>query len=200
MQPICNEKKNMPANLNALIRYRTIDKCLANPYRKWTIVDLMEECSIVLEENRGIYSGISERTIREDIRVMRSDILGFNAPIVQKEGNYYYEDRSYSIFNVNIKESELLGRILNFIREIQSEIQHPDMEDLIRRISLAVSEHKDLKKPAPEKDELSDLKTSFIAEAPDDEFFMEEPDVFGSEDLKTIESEDISWASILNLL
>lgn len=192
-------EKNMPANLNALIRYRTIDKCLSNPYRKWTIGDLMEACSKALEENRGIYSGISERTIREDIRVMRSDILGFNAPIVQKDGNYSYEDRSYSIFNVNIQESELLGRVLNFILEIQSEIQHPDMEDIIERISLAISAQEDLKKPAPEEDKLSDMKSAIMAEAPDDEFFMEEPAMFASEDLKAMESTDISWASILKL-
>jgi hypothetical protein len=190
----------MPANLNALIRYRTIDQCLSNPYRKWTIEDLMEACSKALEENRGIYSGISERSIREDIRVMRSDILGFNAPIVQKDGNYYYEDRSYSIFKVNIQESDLLGRVLNFILEIQSEIQHPDMEDLIKRISLAISTPEGLKRPAPEEDEFSEFKSSIITESPEDEFFMEEPEMFASEDLNAMESEDISWGSILKLI
>ena len=129
-------EKNMPANLNALIRYRTIDKCLSNPYRKWTIEDLMEACSKALEESRGIYTGISERTIREDIRVMRSDILGFNAPIVQKDGNYSYEDRDYSIFNVSIREADLLSRILNFMLEIQSDIQHPDMKASTQRTGL----------------------------------------------------------------
>ena len=190
----------MPANLNALIRYRTIDKCLSNPYRKWTIEDLMEACAKALEENRGIYSGISERTIREDIRVMRSDILGFNAPIIQKDGNYSYEDRSYSIFKVNIQETDLLSRVLNFIREIQSEIQHPDMEEIIKRISLAISEQEDLKKPAPEEDQLSVMKSSLISEAPEDEFFMEEPEMFASEDLKAMESGEISWAGILTLI
>lgn len=193
-------KKNMPANLNALIRYRTIDKCLSNPYRLWTIADLMEACSKALEEYRGIYTGISERTIREDIRVMRSDILGFNAPIAQKGGSYFYEDRSYSIFNVSIQESDLLTRILNFILEIQAEIQHPDMDDLIKRISLAVSEHQDLRKPAPDEEEISHMKSAIVTEHPDDEFFMEEPDLFGSEDLQALESEDISWASILMLV
>ena len=27
----------MPANRNALIRYKTIDNCLRNPYRRWTV-------------------------------------------------------------------------------------------------------------------------------------------------------------------
>jgi hypothetical protein len=160
----------------------------------------MEACSKALEENRGIYSGISERTIREDIRVMRSDILGFNAPIAQKDGHYFYEDRSYSIFKVNIRESELLGRVLNFIRQIQSEIQHPDMEDIIERISLAISKHEEPGKPAPDDDTLMEVKSNRMGEPQEDELFMEESAIFGTEDLKDPESTDIFWALILNLI
>ena len=32
----------MPANKNALIRYKTIDNCLRNRYRSWTLEDLVE--------------------------------------------------------------------------------------------------------------------------------------------------------------
>ena len=32
----------MPANKNALIRYKTIDNCLRNKYRRWTLEDLVE--------------------------------------------------------------------------------------------------------------------------------------------------------------
>ena len=35
----------MPANKNALIRYKTIDRCLRNRYRRWTLEDLVEACS-----------------------------------------------------------------------------------------------------------------------------------------------------------
>ena len=38
----------MPANRNALIRYKTIDKCLQNRYRRWTLEDLIEACSDAL--------------------------------------------------------------------------------------------------------------------------------------------------------
>ena len=193
-------KKSMQANLNALIRYRTIDKCLSNPYRKWTIEELMEACSRALEETRGIYTGISERTIREDIRVMRSDILGFNAPIAQKEGNYFYEDRSYSIFNVIIRETNLLSRVLQFILEIQSEIHHPDMEDIIDRINQAISVHEKIQKPAPEKHLLKKSKLSLQSEYSEQDLFSKEFETFGLEESKTIESADISWAHILNLI
>ncbi len=49
----------MPANKNALIRYKTIDKCLRNPYRRWTLEDLVDACSDALYEMEGIDKGVS---------------------------------------------------------------------------------------------------------------------------------------------
>lgn len=69
----------MPTNLNALIRYKQIDKELSNPYLKTTIHSLQIACSNQLAEHRGVYKLVAERTIRDDIRVMRSSALGFNA-------------------------------------------------------------------------------------------------------------------------
>ena len=53
----------MPANKNALIRYKTIDRCLRNRYRLWTIDDLTEACSDALYEMEGITKGVSVRTV-----------------------------------------------------------------------------------------------------------------------------------------
>ena len=36
------KKETMPANKNALIRYKTIDNCLRNRYRRWTLDDLVD--------------------------------------------------------------------------------------------------------------------------------------------------------------
>ena len=72
----------MPANRNALIRYKTIDNCLRNPYRRWTLEDLVDACSDALYEYEGIDKGISKRTVQMDIQMMRSEKLGYNAPIV----------------------------------------------------------------------------------------------------------------------
>ena len=189
----------MPANLNALIRYRTIDKCLSNPYREWTITDLAEACASALKEHRGIYSGISERTIREDIRVMRSDILGFNAPIVQSGGHYSYEDRNYSIFNVSIQDGDLLKRVLEFMLDIRSEVKHPDMDKIIERISNALPEISSAKEagksslsaPAPMK------KSKDFGKAlePDDDLFQEEQSI---REPDTIDK--LQWSLILDLI
>lgn len=77
----------MPANKNALLRYKTIDKCLRNRARRWTLEDLVEACSDALYEYSGKDEYLSVRTIQLDIQRMRSDELGYNAPIVVGTGN-----------------------------------------------------------------------------------------------------------------
>lgn len=88
----------MPANKNALIRYKTIDNCLRNKYRRWTLDDLVEACSDALYDMEGITKGVCSRTVQMDIQIMRSDKLGYNAPIEVYDRIYYrYADPNYSI-------------------------------------------------------------------------------------------------------
>ena len=88
----------MPANKNALIRYKTIDNCLRNKYRRWTLEDLVEACSDALYDMEGITKGVCSRTVQMDIQTMRSDKLGYNAPIEVYDRIYYrYADPNYSI-------------------------------------------------------------------------------------------------------
>lgn len=90
----------MPVNKNALIRYKTIDRCLRNKYRRWTLDDLVEACSDALYEAEGIARGVSVRTVQADIQVMRSDKLGYEAPIEVYDNKFYrYADENYSISN-----------------------------------------------------------------------------------------------------
>lgn len=88
----------MPANKNALIRYKTIDRCLRNRYRIWTLDDLVDACSDALYDMEGITKGVCTRTVQMDIQIMRSDKLGYNAPIEVYDRVYYrYADPDYSI-------------------------------------------------------------------------------------------------------
>ena len=88
----------MPANKNALIRYKTIDNCLRNKYRRWTLDDLVDACCDALYEMEGITKGVCARTVQMDIQIMRSDKLGYNAPIEVYDRIYYrYADSDYSI-------------------------------------------------------------------------------------------------------
>jgi hypothetical protein len=124
----------MPANLNALIRYKTINGCLYGGRRKWSISELIDACSQALAESRGRYEAVSERTLRDDIRVMRSDILGFNAPIAQKKGLYFYSDPGYSIMSISITDSGLAAKIINLLLDVRTTFQHPELETILGRL------------------------------------------------------------------
>ena len=43
----------MPLNRATLIRISTIDRCLQNRYRRWTINDLIDACTDALAEFEG---------------------------------------------------------------------------------------------------------------------------------------------------
>lgn len=124
----------MPVNLNALIRYKTINSCLYGGVRKYDINELIEACSDALSESRGRYSRISERTIRDDIRVMRSDILGFNAPIVQAGGLYYYSDPKYTILTVGIDDPGILQMVITSLLRIRTDVRHPELEKILEKL------------------------------------------------------------------
>ena len=107
----------MPTNLNALIRYKTIDTLLKGGGVFYSIEKLQLACSEALAEHRGVYKMVSERTIRDDIRVMRSDMLGYNAPIVVKEGRYTYANPNFSIQNTSVASNQLLLELGALIRD-----------------------------------------------------------------------------------
>lgn len=129
-----SEKKIMPANLNALIRYKTINSCLYGGRSRLTIDQLRERCSEALAENRGRYTPVSERTIRDDIRVMRSDILGFNAPIKQEGGLYFYSNPGYSILSLSITDTGLADQVLGLLMKLREKVSHPEMEIIVAKL------------------------------------------------------------------
>ncbi len=112
----------MPINKSALIRYKTIDQCLQNRFRKWTLEDLVEACSEALYEYEGVTRGISRRAIQLDIQNMRSEKLGYNAPIVVTDKKYYsYEDKNYSITNSPLTQQDLgtLNEVLDVLKQFK---------------------------------------------------------------------------------
>ena len=123
----------MPTNLNALIRYKTINNCLSTG-RKYDIGELTDACSEALSEYCGRETAVSERTIRDDIRVLRSDILGFNAPIRQKDGLYYYDNPLFSIMSVGITDTDLINRIIRLLFEIREKVSHPELESVLKKL------------------------------------------------------------------
>jgi len=130
-----DEKIFMPANLNALIRYKQIDQCLRNRFADCTIRRMQDACSDALAEYRGVYKLVSERTIRDDIRVMRSEMLGFNAPIVFGDGRYFYSDPDYSIFKTPITEINLLKEVFRMLIKEKKNIKGSEVDELLKKIA-----------------------------------------------------------------
>lgn len=127
----------MPTNRNALIRYRTINGCLSTG-RKYSINELLDAVNEALYEFCGPDTTVSERTLRDDIRVMRSSALGFNAPIAVKEGLYYYTDPGYSLLDVLVAETQLMHDLLVLFRNlIKKGVDHPGMNDVVKKLEKA---------------------------------------------------------------
>lgn len=127
----------MPVSKNALIRYKTIDRCLRNRQRKWTLDDLIEACSDALYEYEGRDEGVSHRTVQLDIQMMRSDKLGYNAPIKVVENKYYiYDDPNYSITESPLSPQDIkkMGEAVEVLRQLSGFQEFSGMEDIMGRL------------------------------------------------------------------
>lgn len=151
----------MPANKNALIRYKTIDNCLRNRYRRWTLADLVEACSEALAEMEGIRKGVSVRTVQADIQMMRSDKLGYNAPIVVYDNRYYkYDDPEYSITNMPLSQNdyEVMQEAIDMLRQLEDFDGFNQMADVMRRLQDNLAIARDNRKPIVHFDSVRNLK------------------------------------------
>ncbi len=132
----------MPLNRATLIRVSTIDKCLQNHYRRWTINDLIDACTDALAEYEGRTSPVSRRTFQNDLALMRSDRLGYNAPIVVRENKYYeYEDPDFTITHLPLNDEGLnaLNSALDVLRQLQGFPQLASSIDTISKLNEQVS-------------------------------------------------------------
>lgn len=129
----------MAQNKNAVIRYKALDKCFSNPYKKFYIKDLIEYCSNVLSEHYATETTVSRRQIFDDMDFMKSE-AGYDAPIESvKDGRkvfYRYWDPDFSILKKPLSSQEIgqltealetMSRLKNlpgfdWIEEIQTKI------------------------------------------------------------------------------
>ena len=141
----------MPLNRATLIRISTIDKCLQNHFRRWTINDLIDACTDALAEYEGRSNPVSRRTFQNDLSLMRSDRLGYNAPIVVRENKYYeYEDPDFSITHLPLNDEGLdaLNSALDILRQLQGFPQLASSIDTISKLNEQISRHTGSSAPA----------------------------------------------------
>ncbi len=151
----------MPVNRNALIRYRTLDNCLRNKYRQWTLKDLIEACSEVLYEYEGIDKGVSRRTVQMDLQMMRSDKLGYNAPIVVIDKKYYmYKDPDYSITNIPLTDQDLgkLTGVVQILRQFKGFTHFHALNGMVQRLEDRIHTAKTKQEPVIDLEKNENLK------------------------------------------
>ena len=151
----------MPQNKNALIRYKTIDKCLQNKYRLWTLEDLIDACSDALYEYEGKDVAVSKRTVQLDIQTMRSEKLGYNAPIEVYDKKYYrYEDEDFSITDVPLNETDMnvLFETISMLKQFKDFSLFDDVSDIVQRLEDKIYAEKTHTKPVIHLDKNEHLK------------------------------------------
>lgn len=115
----------MAQNKNAVIRYKALDKCFSNFYKKFYINDLMDYCSQVLSEHYAKETTVSRRQIFADMDFMRSE-AGYDAPIENirdgKKVYYRYADSGFSILKqpINPQELDTLNEALETLSRMNS--------------------------------------------------------------------------------
>lgn len=137
----------MPVSKNALIRYKTIDRCLQNHYRRWTLDDLIDACSDALYELEGRDEGVSRRTVQLDLQNLRKL---YNAPIKVVDHKYYiYEDEDFSITESPLSEEDVkqLTEAVKVLRELSGFREFSGMEDIMGRLEDVVHITRDKSRP-----------------------------------------------------
>ena len=151
----------MPVNRNALIRYRTIDNCLQNRYKKWTLDDLIAACSDALYEFEGIDKGVSRRSVQADIEMMRSNKLGYEAPIIVVDRKYYtYADKDYSITNSPItqQDMQILGEVSGLLKQFKGFNHFTDLDEMVSRLEDKIYSQKAQRPPVIDFEKNDNLK------------------------------------------
>ncbi|MEO8516431.1 MAG: WYL domain-containing protein [Flavobacterium sp.] len=151
----------MAQNKNALIRYKTIDKCLQNHYKTWTLDDLMNACSDALYEYEGKENPVSKRTVQLDIQLMRSEKLGYNAPIVVYDKKFYkYEDEAFTITDIPLTETDInvLTETVSMLKQFKDFSLFSDVSDILQRLEDKIYAEKSHTQPVIHLDKNEKLK------------------------------------------
>ena len=90
------------------------------------------EVSEALYDMEGIRKGISLRTVQNDIQIMRSDKLGYNAPIEVYDQKYYrYADPNYSITELPLT-AEDFNLITKAVKMLETTGDKPEFQQMGR--------------------------------------------------------------------
>ncbi|EOR95428.1 putative transcriptional regulator [Arcticibacter svalbardensis MN12-7] len=128
----------MPITLDALLRYHSIDTCLQDYALGCTLDFLAERCTQdLIEKGENPHRDtVSKRTIQNDIKNLRGDKLGYNAPIVVKDGKYSYSEKTYSIGNVSLTNNDIINisAAVKMLKSYKGAVFFSGIESLVDRL------------------------------------------------------------------
>lgn len=149
------KSRNMPANKNAMTRYKILDELLSSRYHNYSLDDLTEEVSNRLSEMYPDTNGVVRRTIEKDIYYLEYegpfmvDIQRYSVPSFSKEKQksfmkqcLRYTRPSFSIFKKEMTNDEkyLLSEALSLLGQFDGLPNLDDLEGL--RLGLGVKKNR----------------------------------------------------------
>lgn len=140
----------MPANKNAMTRYKLLDDLLSNRYHDYSIADMTEYVNERLAEYGDGYS-VSRRAIEKDIKYLEegpfgADIERYTVDAVSRDGRttvkkrcLRYSDLGFSIFKqeLNADEKLILREALRIIGQFDGLPDFGTLERLRRSLDFA---------------------------------------------------------------
>ncbi len=99
--------------------------------------NLIEECSNSLYELEGKDSNIGKRTVQLDLQIMRSDKLGYNAPIEVYLKKYYrYSNSDFSITNIPLTriDMEVLTESVELLKQFKKLSLFKELNGVIQKL------------------------------------------------------------------
>ena len=134
----------MAINKNALIRYKTLDKCFRNPGKRYFIEDLIQQCTLALSDIDPDSGGISRRQIFDDISFMESK-EGWSVELERKRDGkrvyYRYADLTFSINNMPLNDVEIneLRSASQILSQFRGMPQFEWLDELLSKLGQGMS-------------------------------------------------------------
>jgi predicted DNA-binding transcriptional regulator YafY len=93
---------------------------------------------------------VSVRTVQLDIQNMRSDKLGYNAPIIVVDKRFYtYEDKEYSITNSNIspQDFEKISEVVKVLNQFKGFSFFEDVTEIVTKLEDKINSKRNMQQP-----------------------------------------------------
>lgn len=152
----------MAITKNPLIRYKILDKCFRNPYKKYYFETLLQTVNDNLFEITGDDKGIKTRQLRDDIAFMRSP-EGWSIELEEltdsKKKIYRYEDVNFSINNAPLNDIEMdqFQSAIQVLSQFEGMPQFDGIQSIIAKLKTDLKIYTD-EKPFIGFDSSQDLK------------------------------------------